>query len=103
VAASLSSSEASRTGERGRGGKKPLRIFLCFLSDGFDVEEGGTTGEYIGVPAPSMVYSSQSISMNECLEADEEAVDKGLSERTDMESGKPAPDTTCGENEEEAS
>lgn len=41
--------------------------------------------------------------MNECLEADEEAVDKGLSERTDMESGKPAPDTTCGENEEEAS
>jgi hypothetical protein len=110
VVLSLSSSEASRTGESGRGGGKP-RLLLCFLSDDVaDVDAGGEggTGEdmYMGVPVlSSLIYSSQSISMKECLEDDEgvaDATDIGLSERIDMRTNA-AFDTPSGENEEEAS
>ena len=52
-------------------------------------EEGGGTGEYVGVP--SVVYSSKSISMNECLED----ADIGLSEGTDMGTNIPEADTPC--------
>jgi hypothetical protein len=73
------------------------------LNDEVDAEEGeNDTGKYIGVLAPSLVYSSQSISMKECPEVDDdvaEAADIGLSERTDMDT---VADMPCEENEEEA-
>lgn len=68
-----------------------------------DEGEGGTGEDmYIGVPASSsVVYSSQSISMKECLE---ELEDIGLSERIDMKTKAGLwLDTPCAENEEEAS